>query len=109
PAFPGRIDDVEIVGDRGHEVVDVRVPVAVEGGGEEELGVVLQEHEAHVVQRADQLRAGGEVAVQELQERAQALCAAGRERDEDGQLGDLSQTAPDPAGALDGRRQLGGL
>src|SRR5262249_11490384 len=37
PAFPGRVDDVEIVRNLGREVVDVRVPVAVIGGGEEEL------------------------------------------------------------------------
>src|SRR5262245_1687354 len=30
PAFPGRVDDVEIVGNQGDEVVDVGVPITVE-------------------------------------------------------------------------------
>ena len=105
PAFPRRVDDVQVVGDLRHEVVDVGVPVAVEGRGEEQLRVVVQEHEAHVVEGADLVRAV-EVAVQQLQERAQPLGSAGRERDDDGQLRDLAQAAADPAGALHRRRRL---
>ena len=48
-------DDVQFVGNLRREVVDVGVPVAVEGRGEEHPRVVVEEHEAHVVEGADLL------------------------------------------------------
>src|SRR5256885_8832612 len=49
PAFPARKEDVHFIGDLRHEVVDVDVPVAVVGSGEEQLFVLVQKHETHVV------------------------------------------------------------
>src|SRR6188472_4384978 len=66
PAFESTIQDIQIVGDLRREVVDVGIPLAVEGGAEEQLRVVVQEHEAHVVEAADLVRAV-EVASQQLQ------------------------------------------
>src|SRR6186713_3166941 len=41
PAFEGAVQDVEVVGDLRREVVDVGVPLAVEGGAEQQLRVVV--------------------------------------------------------------------
>ena len=62
PAVPGGVDDVQVVGNLRHEVVDVGVPIAVKGRGEEQPRVVVEEHEAHVVEGADLVRALREVA-----------------------------------------------
>src|SRR5689334_5317885 len=89
PALPGRVDDVEKVGDLRREVVDVGVPVAVIGRGEEESRVVVYEHEAHVVEGSNPVCTTVQVAAQHLKERSQSLGATGRERDDDRQLRDL--------------------
>ncbi|HST11192.1 MAG TPA: hypothetical protein VLL05_12520, partial [Terriglobales bacterium] len=47
PAFESREEDVHIVGNLRREVVDIGVPVTVEGSGEEKLRVI-EKHEAHV-------------------------------------------------------------
>src|SRR6185295_6795166 len=106
PAVPGRIDDVQVVGNFLDEVVDIGVPVAVKGRGEEEPGIVVEEHEAHGVERADLIRALREVASQDPQERTQALRTTRGERDDDRQLRDLAQTGANPPGALDRRRWI---
>src|SRR5262245_56875193 len=49
PAVPRGIDDVQVIGNLRYEVVDIGVPVAVKGRGEEQPGVVIEEHEAHGV------------------------------------------------------------
>src|SRR5512133_3562145 len=49
PAFPSGIHKVEIVWNQRDEVVDISVPIAVEGSGEEHFRIVVQEHEPHVV------------------------------------------------------------
>src|SRR4030095_6467562 len=69
PRPPHGIAEQQIhsVGNLRREVVDVRVPLAIVGGGEEQLRVVLQENEAHVVDRDHPLRAL-ELAFQELQQ-----------------------------------------
>jgi hypothetical protein len=102
PAFPRRVDDVEVIGNLRNEVVDVGVPVAVIGCGEQELRVVVQKHETHVMETAHQVPLV-EVAAQQLQERAQPLGTARCQRDDHGQLGNLAQTDSDPAGAFHGR------
>ena len=76
PALPSRIDQVEVVGNLGHKIVDVGVPIAVETGGEQHSGVVVQKHEAHVMETAH-LVSLVEVAAQQLQERTEPLGAAG--------------------------------
>ena len=53
PAFESREDDVHFVGYLRREVVDIGVPLAVVGGREEKLRVVVQEDEAHVVDGAN--------------------------------------------------------
>ena len=53
PAFERREDDVHVIGNLRREVVDIGVPLAVVGGREEKLRVVVQEDEAHVVDGAN--------------------------------------------------------
>src|ERR1700733_6004549 len=53
PAVPRGVDDVEIVGNLRYEVVDIGVPIAAVGRGEEQPRVVIEEHEAHGVEGAD--------------------------------------------------------
>src|SRR5262249_7603500 len=48
---------VERIGNLGRKVVDIGVPVAVIRRGEQQSCVVVDEHEAHVVQGADLVRA----------------------------------------------------
>src|SRR5262249_42003417 len=74
-------------------------------GGEKQLRVVIQKDEAHVMERANEVPSALEVAVQQLQERAQPASAARREWDDDGQLRDLTQTAADAACAFNRRRR----
>src|SRR5262245_5080764 len=99
PAFPARKEDVHFVGNLRHEVLDVDVPVAVIGGGEEQLGVVVQKHETHVVDGADPVRVV-KVAVPQLQQGAQSGGPAWCERGDHGQLRDLALTAAGPASAF---------
>src|SRR6185295_7930651 len=51
PAFPGRVHQIQIIWNQRDEVVDVGVPIAIEGRGEEQFRVVVEEHEPHVVER----------------------------------------------------------
>src|SRR5262245_39604702 len=62
PAVPSRVDDVQIVRNLRHKVVNIRVPIAVEGGGEEQPCVVIEKHEAHGVEGPDLVCALREVA-----------------------------------------------
>ena len=71
PAFASRENDVHFVGNLRREVVDIGVPLAIVGGGEEQLRVVVQEDEAHVVKGAN-LLPSAEVAVQQPQHRRAA-------------------------------------
>src|SRR6185312_983982 len=57
-----------------HEVVDIGVPLAIVGGGEEQLRVVIEKHEAHIVERADYV-GSLEVALHDLQQAAESFCA----------------------------------
>ena len=82
------------VGNLRHEVVDVGVPLAIVGGGEEQPRVVVQEHEAHVVERADRVGAL-EVAFQQLQQAAKSFRSTFRERKDPGELRDLALTRAD--------------
>src|SRR5215831_12562510 len=99
PAFPGRKEDVHFVGDLRHEVLDVGVPLAVVGSREEQLRVVVQKHETHVVDGANPVRVV-EVAVPRLQHGAQPRGSATRERGDQRQLRDLALTAAGPTGAF---------
>ena len=58
PAFPGRVHEVQIVWNQRDEVVDIGVPIAVEGSGEEQSRIVVEEYEPHVVEGADLGRTG---------------------------------------------------
>src|SRR5882724_372030 len=58
PAFPSRVHEVEIVWNQRDEVVDINIPIAVERSGEEQSRIVVDEHEAHVVEGADLARTG---------------------------------------------------
>src|SRR5262249_33919327 len=53
PTVPRGVDDVQIVGNLGHEVVNIGVPIAIKGRGKEQPCVVVEEHEAHIVESAD--------------------------------------------------------
>ena len=68
---PDEIGEYQIhgIGDLRHEVVDISIPLAIVRGGEEQLRVVIQEDEAHVVEGANDIRAL-EVALQQLQQAA---------------------------------------
>src|SRR5262249_45275186 len=99
PAFPSRKEDVHFVGDLRHEALDVDVPVAVVGGGEEQLRVVVQKHNTHVVSAADPLRVV-EVAIPQLQQGAQSRSSATCERANHSQLRNLALTAAGPTSAF---------
>jgi hypothetical protein len=86
------------------EVRDVGVEVAVIGRREEQLRVVVDEHEAHVVDRADRVRRP-EVPFQQLQEATKPLRSAFHERKEHGELRNLALTGADTAGGLRRRRR----
>src|SRR5581483_3572095 len=86
PAVPRGVDNVQIIRNLRHEVVDIGVPIAIIGRGEEQPCVVIEEHEAHSVKGADLVRSLGQIALQQLEKRAQTLRAAGCERDDDRQL-----------------------
>src|SRR6185369_16247128 len=85
---------VEIVWNQCDEVVDVSVPIAVEGSSEKHSCVVVEKHEAHVVESSNFGCTRREVATQQLEERTQPLRAARRQRNNDGQLRALAQTRP---------------
>src|SRR5215469_285507 len=87
PAFPKRKEDVQFVGNFRHEVLNVGVPLAVVGSGEEQLRVVVQKHETHVVDGTNPVRVV-EVAVPRLQHTAQPRGSATRERGDQRQLRD---------------------
>ena len=53
PSLEAGEQDVHVIRDLRREIVDVGVPVTVVGGGEQQFAVVIQEHETHVVHRAD--------------------------------------------------------
>src|SRR5215469_10963746 len=99
PAFPKRKENVHFVGDLRHEVLDVGVPVAVVGSGEEQLRVVVQKHETHVVDCANSIRVV-KVAVPQLQQGAQSGGPAWCDRGDHGQFRDLALTAAGPTGAF---------
>jgi len=74
PAFDFTELKIQDIGDLGREVIDVGVLIAVVGSAEEQLGVVVQEYESHVVEGADLVRASiVDAEVQKLQERADPL------------------------------------
>src|SRR6266849_663189 len=101
PSFGIAELEVQDVGDLRREVLDVDVPVAIVGGAEEQLRVVVQKHEAHVVDGADLVHEFiANAAVQNLQKTTQSLGSAWCERDDHRQLRDLALTAADPAGAF---------
>src|SRR5260221_10386178 len=93
--------EIQDVGDLRREVLDVDVPVAVVGGAEEQLRVVVQEDEAHVVNGADPVHELiANAAVQNLQKAAQPLGSAWCEWDDHRELRDLPLPATDPAGGF---------
>ena len=97
PAFPARKEDVHFIGDLRHEVVDVDVPVAVVGSGEEQLFV--QKHETHVVDSPHPVSVVKD-AVPQLQQGAQPGGPSWRERGDHGQLRDRALTDAGPTSAF---------
>src|SRR5215831_10240745 len=67
PAFTRGEEDVHLVGYLRREVIDIGIPLAVVGSREEQLRVVVQEHETHVVDGANPVRVI-EVAIPQLQQ-----------------------------------------
>src|SRR6266404_2371867 len=93
--------EVKDVGNLRREVLDVDVPVAIVGSAEEQLRVVVQKHEPHVVDSANHVYEFiPDAAVQSFEETAQPLGSAWCERDDHRQLRDLALTPADPAGAF---------
>src|SRR6516165_10570970 len=99
PAFTWGEEDVHLVGYLRREVIDIGIPLAVVGSREEQLRVVVQEHETHVVDGANPVRVI-EVAVPQLQQRAQPRGPARCERGDQSQFRDLALTASGPTGAF---------
>src|SRR4030095_851910 len=90
---------IQLVGNLRCELVEIAVPrMAVVGGGEEQLRVIVQEHKTHIVDGGYLLRA--EVGFQRLQQAAKSLRSAWHELEDQGELRDLTLTKADPAGAL---------
>ena len=83
-----------VIGNLRREVVDIGVPLAVIGRGEEKLRVVVEEHEAHVVDGADLVG----VCASRVQHAARIRFAPpGNEFQDDCQLGDLALAQSDTA------------
>jgi hypothetical protein len=95
---------IQRIGNLRREVVDIGVPLVVVGGGEEQLGVVVQKHEPHIVDGPNPVRTL-EVAFQQLQQATKPLRSAVRERKDQGELRDPAPTSADPTGALRHRRR----
>src|SRR5262245_13371096 len=90
---------IQLVGNLRCELVEIAVPrIAVVGGGEEQLRVIVQEHKTHIVDGGYLLRA--EVGFQGLQQAAKSLRSAWHELEDQGELRDLTLTKADPARAL---------
>ena len=72
PGIAGELlkEQVDFIGKDGREVVDVRLPVAVKSRGENNPGVVIEDHEPQVVDCGDAIRVllplAGESVGQEL-------------------------------------------
>src|SRR5258706_8949457 len=91
--------EVEDVGDLRREVFDVGIPVEIVGSAEQELRVVIQNHEAHVVNSANHIHHFiANAAVKNLQKSAQPPGSAWCERSDHRQLRHLALPAADPTG-----------
>ena len=55
-AFEFMKEQIDFIGEDSGEVVDVRFPVPVECGGEDDPGVVVENYEPQVVDRSDSIR-----------------------------------------------------
>src|SRR5271166_1009690 len=105
PAFDFTELEIENIWDLGAEVVDVRIPITIVSAGEENLGVVIQEDPAHVVNGTNQVHALiAQVSVEKLQESAHPLCSAWLDGKDGRQLRNLPLAGTDPASASDGDR-----
>jgi hypothetical protein len=99
--------EVEDVGDLRREVFDVGIPVEIVGSAEKKLRVVVQNHEAHVVDGANHIHHFfANAAVKNLQKSAQPLGSAWYERSDHRQLRHLALPATDPAGGFNRRCRL---
>src|SRR6185437_2795131 len=103
PPFDIAEDQIHGIGNLRHEVVDVSVPVAIVSGGEEELRVVVQKDEAHIVEGANCVPTA-EVSFQRLQQSAESPRSAWCEGNDSSELRDLALTGADTAGVLCSRR-----
>src|SRR5262245_27725400 len=105
PAFARREDDIHLVGDLRCEVIDVGVKIAVIGRREEQLRVVVQEHESHVMDSADQVRVI-EATITQTQQSAQPRGPAWCEWANQGEFRDFTLTESGPTGAFHPRSWL---
>src|SRR5206468_1931814 len=86
--------EIQDVGDLRREVLDVGVPVAIVGGTEEQPCIVVDKHEAHVVDGANLVHALiANAAMKNLQKTAEPLGSAWCERGDHRQLRDGTLTA----------------
>jgi hypothetical protein len=92
PALRLGKDHIKQVGDQRGEIVDIGVPVAVVGGSEEQLGVVVQKYKAQIMERAD-LGRGIKPSTLRSQGGTQPGCPAFFQRNDHSQLGYLSFSA----------------
>src|SRR5438046_2762800 len=99
PAVAAGKEDVHFIGDLRHDVVDVDVPVAVIGSGEEQLFVLDQKHETQVVDSPHPVSVVKD-AVPQLQQGAQPGGPSWRERGDHGQLRDRALTDAGPTSAF---------
>src|SRR5215471_21370154 len=82
---------------------DIGIPVPVKRRSEQELGIVVEEHEAHVVHRADGVRAL-EVAAQDTEESPEPIRPAWFELENQEEFRDFALPDADSAGGCGFRR-----
>nr|GEU28585.1 hypothetical protein [Tanacetum cinerariifolium] len=106
PAFDIGKQQVHQFRNLGGKVVDVAVPVAVVGGGKQDAGVVVEEHEAHIVQGGHALGAV-HIAVGQIENAAQALGAARFQRRDRRQLRHIAGLLAHAAGGIGRALEVG--
>src|SRR5262249_1860325 len=90
---------IQLIGNLRCKLVEIAIPrMAVVGGGEEQLCVIVQKHKTHIVDGGYLLRA--EVGLHRLHQGATSLRSAWHGLEDQGELRDLTLTKADPAGAL---------
>src|ERR1041384_1113443 len=99
PALKIAKDQIHGIGNLRHEVIDIRVPIAVVSGGEKQLRIVIEKDEAHIVKSTSGIPTA-KVTFERLQQSAQSLRSAWCERNDPGEFRDLALTRANTAGVL---------